>query len=294
VSATSPAPAVAPRIDLERWVPLPPLVLVNIVAVYGQYGWAEANLPGITVGGATLPLWAVLFAAALESIAIYLSYEAHKARMAGDSSAKLWAAAYAVAFLAGALNYWHLADPVTHQPTPAAVAFAAMSLLSPWLWGIRSRSMNRDLLRKLDLIEPRAVKFSTARWVLFPAATFRAFRAAVWAGETNPRAAIAMLEQPAAAESVATDPAPVAAREVEAVTDVAPMPVVKAKAIAKGPKAAPAREQARTILLALDSLDAKTNAELARQYGGSDTYWRQRKDDVRAELADMTREARSL
>jgi hypothetical protein len=194
-AASSPAPVTA----LERWAPLPPLVLVNIVAVYGQYGWAEANLPGITVRGSTFPLWAVLFAAALESIAIYLSYEAHKARMAGDSSAKLWAAAYGVAFLAGALNYWHLADPVTHQPTPAAVAFAAMSLLSPWLWGIRSRSMNRDRLRDLHLIEPRAVKFSAARWVLFPGQTFAAFKAAVWAGETNPRAAVALLEQPAPA-----------------------------------------------------------------------------------------------
>jgi hypothetical protein len=201
-AASSPAPVTA----LERWAPLPPLVLVNIVAVYGQYGWAEANLPGITVGGSTFPLWAVLFAAALESIAIYLSYEAHKARMAGDSSAKLWAAAYGVAFLAGALNYWHLADPVTHQPTPAAVAFAAMSLLSPWLWGIRSRSMNREQLRKLDLIEPRAVKFSAARWVLFPRATFAAFKAAVWAGETNPRAAVALLDQSAPAVTVHAQP----------------------------------------------------------------------------------------
>jgi hypothetical protein len=116
--------------------------------------------------------------------------------MAGDSSAKLWAAAYAVAFLAGALNYWHLADPVTHQPTPAAVAFGVMSLLSPWLWGIRSRSMNRDRLRDLDLIEPRAVKFSAARWALFPRETFAAFKAAVWVGETNPLAAVGLLERP--------------------------------------------------------------------------------------------------
>jgi hypothetical protein len=199
-AASSPAPVTA----LERWAPLPPLVLVNIVAIYGQYGWAAANLPGITVAGSTFPLWAVLFAAALESIAIYLSYEAHKARMAGDSSAKLWAAAYAVAFLAGALNYWHLADPVTHRPTPAAVAFAAMSLLSPWLWGIRSRSMNRDRLRDLDLIEPRAVKFSAARWALFPRETFAAFKAAVWVGETNPLAAVALIE-PDEASAVTAD-----------------------------------------------------------------------------------------
>jgi hypothetical protein len=250
-AASSPAPVTA----LERWAPLPPLVLVNIVAVYGQYGWAEANLPGITVRGSTFPLWAVLFAAALESIAIYLSYEAHKARMAGDSSAKLWAAAYGVAFLAGALNYWHLADPVTHQPTPAAVAFAAMSLLSPWLWGIRSRSMNRDRLRDLDLIEPRAVKFSAARWVLFPRQTFAAFKAAVWAGETNPRAAVALLEQPAPA---VTDDA----QPVSEPVDGAPA------APQAGPRLVPqlvANASDRAILAALT--EPLGQSELARRSG---------------------------
>jgi hypothetical protein len=53
-AASSPAPVTA----LERWAPLPPLVLVNTVAVYGQYGWAAANLPPVTINGRAFPLWA--------------------------------------------------------------------------------------------------------------------------------------------------------------------------------------------------------------------------------------------
>lgn len=187
---TSPTPT-----TLERFAPLPSLILVNTVAVYGQFAWAEGNLPSVTINGWSFPLWAFLFAAALESIAIYLSYEAHKARMAGDSSAKLWAAAYGLALLAGGLNYWHWAG-ADHSPTPAAVAFAAMSTLSPWLWGIRSRSLHRDELRDQGLIEPRSVKFSTARWLLHRQRTWAAFKAAVWAGETDPKKAVALVEVP--------------------------------------------------------------------------------------------------
>jgi hypothetical protein len=201
-AASSPAPVTA----LERWAPLPPLVLVNIVAVYGQYGWAEANLPGITSGGLDVPL---VGGPVRRRPGVHRHLPVVRGAQGADGGGLVGEAVgrrLRVAFLAGALNYWHLADPVTHQPTPAAVAFAAMSLLSPWLWGIRSRSMNRDRLRDLDLIEPRAVKFSAARWVLFPRATFAAFKAAVWAGETNPRAAVALLEQPAPAVTVHAQP----------------------------------------------------------------------------------------
>jgi hypothetical protein len=48
---------------------LVPLVLVNAAAVYGQAGWALQHLAGGLVV-------ALLFAAAVESIGIYLSLEA--------------------------------------------------------------------------------------------------------------------------------------------------------------------------------------------------------------------------
>lgn len=163
-----------------------PLVLVNSAAVYGQAGWAYQHLARSWV-------LAVLFAAALESIGVYLASEAHAALMAGDASLRLRLGSYAVGLLAGGLNYWHFAGP-HGRPTALAVTFGALSSISPWLWAIRSRSLNRDRLRQLGLVDPRAVRFSPLRWLLYPARTFRAFRAAVWAGVTSPAAAVALAE----------------------------------------------------------------------------------------------------
>jgi hypothetical protein len=160
-----------------------PLVLVNTAAVYGQAGWAFDHL---------IHQWliAALFAAAVESIGVYLAFEAHAALMAGDASARLRSGSYLIGLLAGALNYAHFAGPA-YRPTPLAVTFAALSSISPWLWAIRSRSMNRARLRELGQIDPRAVRFSLLRWLLFPFRTIRAFRVAVWHGIVAPAEAVA-------------------------------------------------------------------------------------------------------
>lgn len=175
----------------RRWGPAMalaiPLVLVNAAAIYGQAGWAHQHL---------VRSWAVaaLFAAALESIGVYLAAEAHAALMAGDASLRLRIASYGVGVLVGILNYAHFA--AGWQPTALAITFGALSSISPWLWAIRSRSLNRDRLRTLGLVDPRAVRFSPLRWVLYPRRTFRAFRAAVWAGVVEPAAAVALAEPP--------------------------------------------------------------------------------------------------
>src|SRR5690606_12750718 len=65
-----------------------PLVLVNAAAVYGQVQWATANLTSGNVG------LAALFALTVESIAVYLAYEAHAALLAGDASFRLRVASY--------------------------------------------------------------------------------------------------------------------------------------------------------------------------------------------------------
>jgi hypothetical protein len=160
-----------------------PLVLVNSAAVYGQAGWAYDHL---------FHYWAlaVLFATALESIGVYLAAEAHAALMAGDASARLRLSSYAVGTLIGSLNYAHFASP-GYRPNPLALTFGLLSSISPWLWSIRSRSLNRDRLRELGQVDPRAVRFSVLRWALFPLRTWRAFRAAVWAGTVQPAEAVA-------------------------------------------------------------------------------------------------------
>jgi len=188
---------------------LVPLLLVNGVAVYGQSGWAYENLH---LGGWIV---AIGFALAVESIGVYLSAEAHAAKMAGHSAGMLQLGAYGVGLLSGALNYAHFAG-ANLRATPLAMAFAALSALSPILWGIRSRSMNRERLYAAGLIDPRAVKFSRLRWILFPARTFRAFRYAVWNGIQSPAEAVTGEEAARAARTAGLEARTVQAEVVEA------------------------------------------------------------------------------
>jgi len=174
-----------------------PLVLVNAAAVYGQAGWAYERLAQIWI-------LAGLFAAAIESIGVYLAVEAHAALMAGDASARLRLGSYAVGGLVGALNYAHFAGP-GGKCTALAVAFGGLSAVSPWLWAIRSKSINRAELRRLGLVDPRAVRFAPLRWTLYPVRTYRAFRAAVWAGITSPAEAIELTEPDGPDDAAALD-----------------------------------------------------------------------------------------
>jgi hypothetical protein len=177
-----------------------PLLLVNSAAVYGQAGWAYDHLGhNWTV--------AALFALAVESIGIFLAAEAHAALMAGHASGALRLGSYAVGALVGTLNYAHFAS-AGYRPNPLAVTFGLLSSISPWLWAIRSRSMNRVRLYELGLIDPRAVKFSRLRWALFPVRTFAAFRAAVWAGVQRPDEAVAAADARRATRRAAKRPAP--------------------------------------------------------------------------------------
>lgn len=177
-----------------------PVILVNVAAFTGQLTWATLHLG--------VPTWTVwVFAGALESIGVFLAFEAHQALMAGDAALRLRLASYAVAGLVGVLNYNVHAGP-DWAPTPAALAFGAMSTISPWLWSIRSRSMHRAELRAAGLIDARAVRFSMVRWVLYPRWTWQVWRSAVWAGEANPEAAVSQFQPLTRAAKRATMPAP--------------------------------------------------------------------------------------
>lgn len=193
-AAISVPPAAAP-IPRHGWrragALILPLLLVNAAALYGQAGWAYDHLGrGWVIAG--------LFAAAVESIGIYLAYEAHAAMMAGDASARLRLGSYLIGALVGVLNYAHFAGPA-YSPNPVALTFGLLSSISPWLWAIRSRSLNRDRLRELGQVDPRAVRFSILRWALFPIRTGRAFRGAVWAGIVQPAEAVTQADEARAA-----------------------------------------------------------------------------------------------
>jgi hypothetical protein len=160
-------------------------MLINLSALYGQVSWTRDHLTHSLA-------WACVLAGALEGVGVYLAAEAHHARIAGDASLSLRLGAYGVAGVVGLGNFLHWSP----QGTPAAVTFGLLSASSPWLWSIRSRSMRRDQLRAAGMIDPRAVRFSAVRWTLYPARTFKAFRAAVWAGVNDPAMAIAMAGAP--------------------------------------------------------------------------------------------------
>jgi hypothetical protein len=164
-----------------------PVVLVNAVAFAGQLSYWNAVL--VTV-------LAVVVAATLESIAVYVAYHAHLAQLANDSALRLRFAAYVIAAVIGALNYSHWCAPRWHL-TPAAVAFALCSVLSPWLWGIHTRRTSRDRLMAAGLIEPHALRLGGTRWAWHPYRSVRVMSAATWEGVTDPGEAIAAVYAPA-------------------------------------------------------------------------------------------------
>ena len=231
--------------SLRRTVPLAvPLILVNLAAVYGQAGWFYENV---------IHNWAVAYglAATIESIGVFLAYEAHTALMAGDASIRLRATSYAIGALVGALNYAHWSS-AGYRPNPVALTFGLLSSISPWLWAIRSRSLNRDRLRELGLIDPRAVRFAVIRWVMFPGRTAKAFRAAVWAGVVQPAEAIANADAARGVVRAASKPVK---PQTAASEDVAKPAVVR--------KAAPKSSKVAQVLAVRPDLSTDEAAKLA-------------------------------
>jgi hypothetical protein len=164
-----------------------PLVLVNATAVLGQALWAYDHLVPAWVRPSVLAVTAicVLFAGTVESIGVYLAYEAHAAQMNDQAYGGMRVASYGVGLFVGFLNFWHFAGN-QFAPNATAITFGLLSSLSPWLWAIRSRSLHRAALLEKGLVDPRSVRFTIAQRVLYPVASFRAYRLAVWNGVNNP------------------------------------------------------------------------------------------------------------
>lgn len=162
-----------------------PLLLVNSVAFAGQLAFLRDHL------GWPLP-GDIAFALALESIAVYLAYHAHVALLADDSALRLRLAAYGFAAVIGAMNYSHYSHH--WRPTFAAVALGLLSASSPWLWGVHSRRASRDALMTAGLIERRALRLGSTRWLWHPIRSARVMWHATWTGERRVTEAIAVLD----------------------------------------------------------------------------------------------------
>jgi hypothetical protein len=167
------------------WLAAVPIILVNSVAFCGQLAFLRGHLPWILPGQ-------VLVAATLESVAVYLAWQAHLALAADDSALRLRLAAYSFAAVIGVMNYSHYMAP-HWRPTFAAVTFGLMSLSSPWLWSVHSRRASRDALKAAGLIEAHAVRLGMNRWMWHPVRSWRVMFRATWEGETDPARAIALI-----------------------------------------------------------------------------------------------------
>src|SRR5215813_4034924 len=119
--------------------------------------------------------------AAAVLLSVYLSIHSHLAEVRNFSSFGLRLAAYCFASIIALMSYSHWA--LDWRPTFPAVACTLLSLSSPALWRVHSRTLAQERLRELGLIDGHAVRLGAARFALHPVKSFRVLRIAVWSGE---------------------------------------------------------------------------------------------------------------
>jgi hypothetical protein len=178
----------------RAWLAAVPIVLVNFVAFYGQFLYFQSHrhpVPGVTIPSAV----SAVVATALESIAVYLAWQAHVARLKGDSALRLRLGAYLTGLGIGALNYSHFCEP-GWRPDTFAIAVGVASVFSPVLWGIHSNRESRDDLKVCDQIEDHAVRLGFTRSFFYPFLSWKVRRRAAWAGENRPAEAIKLVAPP--------------------------------------------------------------------------------------------------
>lgn len=164
-----------------------PLLIVNALTVYGQLAYAYEDV----APSAWPPLFRVIlaigFAAAVESVALYIQWHAHDALLLRSHSTarSLRRTSFLVALVVGAMNYSHFTVKLD-KPTAAGIAFGMLSLLSPWMWGLHSRRQARIQLLKERRVDDAGAEFSTTRKRMFPVRTWMAYRWSIDQNETDP------------------------------------------------------------------------------------------------------------
>jgi hypothetical protein len=172
-----------------RLRPVLPLLVVNAATVYAQGAYAFTEVAPESWPTAGRLALALTFAAALESVALYVQWHAHDAllRQAHGTAARLRRGAYLIAAAIGLINLSHW-----WESAPAAgIGFALLSLLSPFLWGLHTRRLHNVQLLATDRarIDDCGVEFSARRRRAFPWRTWQASRWAIDHGVTEPAAA---------------------------------------------------------------------------------------------------------
>lgn len=224
------------------------LLLVNGAAMWGQAGWALAHVAPRMIP----PAWdwrfglglAVAFAVALESVGVFLALSADDADEAGLPAGGIRLASYAVGLVSGGLNLSHWGWGA------AGVAFAFLSAISPFLWGVRAR------IRRNRVVAP-------SRRLWHPVRSVALIREMAWRGITTEEEALHLL---AAAKREAPQESAVPLVTAEAEIEL-PAPAL-APAIERAPRAPRVPRDDRALLLAIDAIkDGRTTAEVAAASG---------------------------
>ncbi|MEV4842206.1 hypothetical protein AB0K20_03130 [Micromonospora matsumotoense] len=166
-----------------------PLLLVNTAAVGAQTGYAFSRTPASWPVLARVAV-ALVYAATVESISLYVNWHSHDALMQGatGTAAEMRRRAYVIAAVVGAMNYSHF-DGEDWTPTPFAVGTGMASLLSPWLWGLHTRRQQHQQLLRRDLVDETGAVFDRKRRKAFPIRTWRSARWSIEHNELDPKRA---------------------------------------------------------------------------------------------------------
>lgn len=196
---------------VERWrkigrkaIPYVPLMIVNSAALQGQFSWALDHLRVGDPQTVARIFAALVYAVAVESIALFLQYYANRALRNRDSALGLYVSALVVASGVSLINFSHYHDPkadlwdLSVQAT--AYAYALASFVSPWLWRIHSRAEHREALKNAGEIDTRGVKLSMSRKVWHPIWSLKTISLSAWTGQTNPAQAVIDFEARRAAK----------------------------------------------------------------------------------------------
>lgn len=185
----------------RRFAFLAPIILVNALALGGQSAWAygEGRHSALAdaVSVSVIAVGSILLGITLESIGVYLMLQAHDATMADQSSGFLRLSAYGVAGIMAALNWDHW----NRIAWGFGVMFALLSMVSPFLWSVRSKSMHRAQQAARGIVDPAGVKLSTGRKLWHPLRSLGVLRWASWAGETDPSRAVSGWERAVSIQS---------------------------------------------------------------------------------------------
>lgn len=171
------------------------LLLVNAAAIWGQAGWALSHISEKIIpqewayaAGFGIAL-AIGFAMAIEGVGVFLALSADEADEVGLPAGGVRLASYAWGFfVSGGLNLSHWSFGA------AGIAFAALSAISPLLWGVRAR------IRRGRSIAP-------SRRFWHPIRSIALIRAMAWEGIATEEEGIAYLngQTPASAGSIVAE-----------------------------------------------------------------------------------------